>query len=223
MTPPSPTSTGALMLNNEARNRLPRGDCMTRTANTDRDMWALIARLNLLSNVPASAPSSAGGPATDEHPGGRLPKGGGMSGHDWWQRYVTASNPERIVVEAQATLDAAHHGPAERPAGETPEQEVARKTSRVLHLHADGSWTTVDIARDTGLTIGQVAKLVMGAAIAARLTARERATTSEVIRLWEEDPARTVRYLAARTNTPKSTVQDILRAHAVSTSTRRAA
>jgi hypothetical protein len=181
---------------------------MTRTANTDREMLNLIVRLNCRAgDISAVNPNQSGGRSC-EHPGGKQPAGGGLDGHDWWQMYI--ARPAHTIELAIRTLQDAH-GPKDKPAGETPEQEMARKTRRVMHLHADGSWTTVDIARDTALTIGQVAKIIMGATINATLTARERAHTDEVLRLWQEDQGRTVRYLAARTGIPKSTVQDILR------------
>jgi hypothetical protein len=184
---------------------------MIHTTSRDQHMRSLIVRLNLLTHVPAAAAAPEGGAATDEHPGGKLPKGGGMSGADWWRLYCEAADGEKIIAQAERELEDSVRGPVERPAGETPEQEIARKTQRVLHLHDDGAWTRVDIASDTGLTIGQVSKIIMGAAIAVRLSASERKDEAEVVRLWREDQGRTVRYLAAATGVPKSTVQDILR------------
>jgi hypothetical protein len=182
---------------------------MTRTSDTDRNMLQLIARLVVMAgDIPAVNPNQSGGRSC-EHPGGKQPAGGGLSGHDWWQMYL--ARPAHTIELAIRTLEEALHGPKDKPAGETPAQEMDRKTARVMHLHADGSWTTVDIARDTGLTIGQVAKIIMGATITATLTAKERAHADEVLRLWEEDNGRTVRFLAARTGIPKSTVQRILR------------
>jgi hypothetical protein len=177
----------------------------------DRHMRNLIVRLNLLTEVPAAAAAPEGGASTDEHPSRILAKGGGMDGADWWRLYREARDPEKIIAQAERELADAIRGPEERPAGETPAQEMDRKTARVLHLHNDGAWTRVDIASDTGLTIGQVSKIIMGATITKRLDAGERKDAAEVMRLWREDQGRTVRYLAAATGVPKSTVQDILR------------
>lgn len=183
---------------------------MTRTHALDAKMRGLIARLNVLSQVAAANPNS-GAKSTDEAKGGRRPTGEGMSGGDWWQRYVDSSSPDRVVDQAEDELKHATHAPKEKPAGETPQQERQRQEARVRQLSADGGWTTADIARDTCLTVGQVRKILMDEAVDARLNKRERAAQHEVIALYQEDPSRTVRYLAARCDVPKSTVQEWLK------------
>jgi hypothetical protein len=175
-------------------------------SDRDRHMRNLIAQLNLLSWVPASAASPNGGPATDESPGGKMPKGGGMSGADWWRLYV--QTPDRTIAQAEEALASAVRGPVERPAGETPEQEVARKTARVLALHADGGWTTNDMARDTGLTVGQVSRVIADSFVAVKVTARERAREAQVVLVASKGLS--VRKVAQVTGVPKSTVQRIL-------------
>jgi hypothetical protein len=176
----------------------------------DRHMRNLIVRLNMLTEVPAAAAAPEGGASTDEHPSRILAKGGGMDGADWWRLYREARDPEKIIDQAERELADAIRGPEERPAGETPAQEMDRKTARVLHLHNDGAWTRVDIASDTGLTIGQVSKIIMGAAINQRLDAKDRKDAATVIALWNEDRTRTVMYIAARTGYTRQHVRRIL-------------
>lgn len=185
---------------------------MTRTGTDDpardHEMRALIARLNCRPGDISAVNMDSSGGRSSEHPGGKPPAGGGMNGQDWWDLYL--ASPDRAKAMAEDALKQAH-GPKERPAGETPAQELARKTKRVLELHDDGGWTTHDMARDVGLTIGQVSRIIMAATVSRRLDAGERKDAAEVMRLWHEDQGRTVRYLAAATGVPKSTVQDILR------------
>lgn len=185
---------------------------MTRTGTDDpgrdHEMRALIARLNCRPGDISAVNMDSSGGRSSEHPGGKPPAGGGMNGQDWWDLYL--ASPDRAKAMAEDALKQAH-GPKERPAGETPAQELARKTKRVLELHDDGGWTTHDMARDVGLTIGQVSRIIMAAAINDRMTAAERKDELEVMRLWREDNARTVRFIAAQTGRSKSDVQRILR------------
>jgi hypothetical protein len=176
----------------------------------DHHMRQLIARLNCLAGDISAVNMDSSGGRSSEHPGGKQPAGGGMDGADWWRLYREARDPEKIIDQAERELADAVRGPEERPAGETPAQEMDRKTARVLHLHNDGAWTRVDIASDTGLTIGQVSKIIMGAAINQRLDAKDRKDAATVIALWNEDRTRTVMYIAARTGYTRQHVRRIL-------------
>jgi hypothetical protein len=173
----------------------------------DQHMRSLIVRLILLSEIPASVLAPDGGPGTDVHPSSKRLKGGGMSGQDWWDLYV--QSPDRTLKHAEEVLEGLR-GPVERPAGETPAQETARKAKRVMELYDDGGWSTNDMARDTGLTVRQVNRVLADVEVGRKLSAREKAREAQVMHIVHSTPGVTVRHVAKVTGIAKSTVQDIM-------------
>ena len=117
-----------------------------------------------------------------------------------------------MIAEARHALEAERvQAPSSRPAGETPAQELARKTARVLALHADGAWTRAEIASDTRLTISQVRQIIATRALSAPVMSDgERA---EQARLLREQNLST-RQIAGKLGVSHMTVSRLLRGKA---------
>lgn len=160
----------------------------------DAHMRSLIVRLNLLSHVPASNPNSGGGKATDEHPGGKMPKGGGRSGFEWWTTYLNAVHPEAVIADAERELEHAHRSEADRDVAETAEQ----LTARIRRLRAQG-WTIKEVSISCRCT-------------ETRVRQADRDTT--VAKVLELHGTCTIRQIETITGVPRSTIHDILRAEA---------
>lgn len=157
-------------------------------------MRALIVRLNLISHVPASNPNSGGGKATDEHPGGKQPKGGGRSGADWWGIYLRSNDPAGVIREAEDELEHASHSGGDRDVTETAEE----LTARIRAKRADG-WTIRDVSIALRCT-------------ETRVRQADRDTT--VAKVLELHGKCTIRQIETITGVPKSTVQRIIQAEA---------
>lgn len=164
------------------------------THEQDQHMRSLIARLNLISQVPASNPNSGGGKATDEHPGGKLPKGGGRSGAEWWAAYEHAARPETVIDEAERELEHAHRSSGDRDITESAEQ----LTARIRKLRRDG-WTIQDVSRECRCTPTRVRQ------------ADRDTTVAKVLGLHGKC---TVRQIETITGVPKSTIHRIIQAEA---------
>lgn len=165
-----------------------------RTPGQDAHMRHLITHLNLLSHVAAANPNADGSAATDEHPGGRPPTGGGRNGHDWWTRYLGATDPDMVIAEAEGELEHAHRSGGDRDTTETAEQ----LTARIRRLRTDG-WTIREVSLHCRCT-------------ETRVRQADRDTT--VTRVLELHGRCTVRQIETITGIPKSTVQRIIEAEA---------
>jgi DNA-binding transcriptional MerR regulator len=160
----------------------------------DQHMRSLIARLNLLSNVSAVNPNPGGGKATDEHPGGRQPTGGGRPGSEWWAAYCNSPRPDRVVQEAEDELEHAHRSGGNRDITETAEQ----LTARIRRLRREG-WTIREVSMHCRCTETRVKQ------------ADKDTTVAKVLELHGKC---TVRQIETITGVPKSTVQRIINAEA---------
>lgn len=165
-----------------------------RTPEQDTHMRNLIVRLNLISHVPASNPNSGGGKATDEHPGGRMPKGGGRSGQEWWTAYTQAREPETVITDAENELKHAARSGGDRDVIETAEQ----LTARIRRLRGDG-WTIREVSIHCRCTENRVRQA-------------DRDTT--VAKVLELHGKCTVRQIETITGVPKSTIHRIIQAEA---------
>jgi hypothetical protein len=180
---------------------------MNHTESLNTTMRNLLAAMACLSYGTTQSFNSAGG-GGDEDRDPRPPGGDVAPLHEVW---AAKYNRARDDDERQAVIQAAGkeldrercQAPAERPAGETREEEQRRQTSRVLELHAEGAWTTNDMAMNTGLTIGQVKAIIATASLAAPAPVRDEDLAVEMYL----SGMYTLRQIERRTNVPKDTVR----------------
>lgn len=125
----------------------------------------LIARYNLLSHGTTASPNAGGSPVS-EHPGGRRPPGGGMSGQDWLDRYNNSGKDQRVLDELEHEI--AHHtkSTADREITETAEQLTARIRAKLTE-----GWTVKEVAMHCRCTETRVRQAQAGTDdIASRVT-----------------------------------------------------
>lgn len=172
-------------------------------------MKGLIARLNVVSQAPAANVGSTGGPSS-EHPGGKCPSGGGMSGQDWWDRYVAARSPESVIREAQDELRLDRYSQSSKTSPESDEQRVRRM------LRETQGWTPQEVSTSSWrMSVSEVrrhrARDGRDQETGKPLVAPVHPCAARVVELHREDPRRTDRYISSVTGVPKSTVNDIRR------------
>jgi hypothetical protein len=180
-----------------------------KTTDLNAAMRNILARMACLSyGTTQSWNTGGGGGGSNDERDPRPPGGSTFPLHEHWageyNDATTDAARARVLKDATVALDRELcQIPTSRPDGETREQEEQRQAKRVLELHADGAWTTNDMAMDTGLTIGQVKAIIAAVALAAPAAARDEARAVEMYRSGDF----TLRQIERTTNVPKDTVR----------------
>ena len=158
-------------------------------------IYQLIAQWNLLSQGTTASPGGASTGDT-EHPGGRRPPGGGMSGQDWLNRYNAAGDRGAVRDELEREIAHFTKSTADRAITETAEQLTAR-----IRAKLDEGWTVREVSVHCRCTETRVRQ--------AQAAPTPTDATPDIQALAAQGLS--VRNIAIRRNVSKSTVHRALR------------